>query len=106
MTVVVLSSGQQYWRAQSRHIQAARTDSSGAFRLRGLPAGDYLIIAVDDVEQEEWFDPTYLEQIRATATPVTISEGEKKTKDLPGPGASWARSAWPSRARRRQTPVR
>ncbi len=88
MTVVVFSSDQQYWRAQSRHIQAARTDSSGAFRLRGLPAGDYLIIAVDDVEQEEWFDPTYLEQIRATATRVTISEGEKKTKDLPGPGAS------------------
>jgi hypothetical protein len=88
ITVIAFSSDQQYWRAQSLHIQAARTDASGAFHLRGLPAGDYLIVAVDDVEQGEWFDPAYLEQARTGATRVTLSEGEKKTQDLRGPGAS------------------
>jgi hypothetical protein len=85
LTVIAFSSDPQYWRAQSRHIQAARTDAAGAFRLRGLPAGDYLIVAVDDVQQGEWFDPAYLEQARTGASQVTISEGEKKTRDLKGP---------------------
>jgi len=87
VTVVAFSSDQQYWRAQSRHIAAARTDAAGAFRLRGLPPGDYFAVAVDDVEQGEWFDPAWLEQARARATRVTLTEGEKKAQDLRGPGA-------------------
>jgi hypothetical protein len=87
VTVIAFSTDPQYWRAQSRQIQAARTDQSGAYRLRNLPAGDYLIVAVDDVEQGEWFDPTYLEQAREGAKHISISEGEKKTQDLRGPGA-------------------
>jgi hypothetical protein len=85
LTVIAFSSDQRYWRAQSRRIQAARTDASGAFRLRGLPAGDYLLVAVADVEQGEWFDPAYLDQARASATRASLNEGEKKTLDLRGP---------------------
>jgi carboxypeptidase family protein len=86
MTVIAFSSDPQYWRAQSRHIQAARTDQTGAYRIRNLPAGDYLIVAVDDVEQGEWFDPAYLEQARTAARHVSITEGEKKAQDLRAPG--------------------
>jgi Carboxypeptidase regulatory-like domain len=86
LTVVAFSSDPQYWRAQSRQIQAARTDQSGAYRLRSLPSGDYLLVATDDVEQGEWFDPAYLEQARAKATRVRLNDGEKKTQDLRGPG--------------------
>jgi Carboxypeptidase regulatory-like domain len=87
ITVIAFSSDQQFWRAQSRHILTSRTDAAGAFRLRGLPPGDYLVVAVDSVEQGEWFDPAYLEQARAGATRLTLSEGEKKAQDLRGPGA-------------------
>jgi hypothetical protein len=45
-------------------------------------------VAVEDVEQGEWFDPAYLEQARTRARHLTLSEGEKKTQDLRGPGAS------------------
>jgi uncharacterized protein (DUF2141 family) len=85
LTVIAFSSDRQYWRAQSRHIQVARTDAGGAFRLRGLPAGEYLLVAVADVEQGEWFDPAYLDQARTAATRATLNEGEKKTLDLKGP---------------------
>ena len=85
MTVIAFSSDPQYWRPQSRHIQAARTDQTGAYRIRNLPAGDYLIMAVDDVEQGEWFDPAYLEQARTGARHVSITEGEKKAQDLRAP---------------------
>jgi hypothetical protein len=85
LTVVAFSTDQQHWRAQSRRIQAVRTDQSGTFRLRNLPPGDYLVIASADVEQGEWFDPAFLEQARAGAKQVSITEGEKKTLDLRGP---------------------
>jgi hypothetical protein len=85
MTIVAFSSDSQYWRAQSRRIQAARTDQSGAYHLRNLPPGDYFVIAVDDVEQGEWFDPGYLERMREGARRLTLSEGEQKTQDLTGP---------------------
>jgi hypothetical protein len=85
VTVIAFSNDPQYWRAQSRQIQAVRTDQSGAYRLVNLPPGDYLIVAADDVEQGEWFDPAYLEQARAKATRVRITEGEKKAQDLAGP---------------------
>jgi protocatechuate 3,4-dioxygenase beta subunit len=92
-TVIVFSIDQQYWRSQSRGIQAVRTDQSGVFRLRNLPPGDYNIVVVDSVEQGQWFDPSYLEQISAAAKRISLSEGEQKTQDLtsPGPSASSAR---------------
>ena len=87
LTVIAFSSDRQYWRPQSRRIQTARTDSTGAYKIRGLPPGDYLIIAADDVEQGEWFDPAYLEQVQPGAKALSLSEGQKTTLDLKGPGA-------------------
>ncbi len=82
MTVIAFSADPIYWRSQSRHIQVARTDQSGAYRLRMLPAGDYLVVAVDDAEQGEWFDPSYLQQVKEAATAISLSDGDKKTLDL------------------------
>jgi protocatechuate 3,4-dioxygenase beta subunit len=85
LTVIAFPSDQQYWRAQSRWIQAARTDQTGTYRLRGLPPGDYLLYVTDNVEQGEWFDPSFLEQIRNASTRVSLNEGDQKTQDLSGP---------------------
>jgi hypothetical protein len=85
LTVIAFSTDPQYWRAQSRRIQAVRTDQSGTFKLHGLPPGDYHLLAVDDAEQGEWFDPSYLEHIRPGAKRVSLSEGEAKTENLSAP---------------------
>ena len=85
LTVIAFSTEPQHWRAQSRRISAVRTDQSGAYRIRNLPPGDYLIVAADDVEQGEWFDPAYLDRVKGDAQRLSISEGEKKTQDLRGP---------------------
>ena len=85
LTVIAFSADPQHWRAQSRRIAAVRTDATGAFRIRNLPPGDYLIAVVDDVEQGEWFDPSYLEKLRPGARRLALSEGEQKTQDLKGP---------------------
>lgn len=90
LTVVVFPSDETLWTPQSRQILTARTDASGAYTFAAMPEGDYLMIAVDDVEPGEWFDPAFLEQRKAAATKVKLGEGERKTQDLKAP-ASQAR---------------
>ena len=53
--------------------------------MSAVPPGDYLAVAVDDVEQGEWFDPEFLDQIKDDAIKVKVEEGEQKTQDLKGP---------------------
>jgi protocatechuate 3,4-dioxygenase beta subunit len=85
LTVIAFAADQQYWTAQSRWIQAGRTDQNGTYHLRGLPPGDYLLLVSDTVEQGEWFDPSFLEQMRNAATRMTLAEGGQKTLDLAAP---------------------
>jgi len=82
-TVVAFSADPANWRPQSRHIQVGRPDASSQFRIRGLPAGDYLVVALDDVENGEWFDPSVLERARRSAIRISLSDGDTKTLELP-----------------------
>jgi len=85
VTVVVFADDERLWYPQSRHISAARTNTAGAFQINGLPPGRYLVAAVEDVEQGEWFDPAFLDQTKGGATRLTLGEGEQKTQDLKAP---------------------
>lgn len=82
VAVIVFPADEHLWFPQSRQIVTSRTDASGAYKISTVPPGDYLAIAVDDVEQGEWFDPAFLEQIRGRATRVKIDEGDQRTQDL------------------------
>lgn len=81
-SVIIYSAEQQFWTPQSRRIVSVRPGTDGKFAIRNLPAGDYLMAAVTDVEPGEWFDPEFLQQLRAASARVTLAEGDKKTQDL------------------------
>jgi hypothetical protein len=81
-SIIVFAADRAFWTAQSRRIKSARPDQEGKYTLRNLPAGDYLLVAVIDVEQDEWFDPSYLQRVAPAAIRVAISDGEKKVQDL------------------------
>jgi hypothetical protein len=81
-TVVAFPEDATLWRPQSRHIMTARPDQTGRFQIRGLPAGDYYLAAVDPTEPGAWFDPAFLDQHRSSATPIRIGEGDLRTQDL------------------------
>jgi uncharacterized protein (DUF2141 family) len=81
-SVVLFSSNRAHWFAQSRRVLAMRAASDGTYTFRNVPPGEYQIAAVDDVEQGEWYDPTFLQRLALSATPIAIAEGEKKVQDI------------------------
>jgi hypothetical protein len=68
--------------AVSRMIAAARPDQEGRFALGSLPSGRYLITAIEYLQSGEERDPELLKQLRARATPLTLSEGESRAMTL------------------------
>jgi hypothetical protein len=80
--IVVFPTDKTYWTPQSRRIQSVRPASDGRFRVPNLPPGDYMIAAVTDVEQGEWYDPSFLAQLVDASAKITLAEGEKKVQNL------------------------
>jgi len=81
-TVVIFPADSDQWVPQSRRIRVAQVDREGRYSIDGLPAGDYLIAAIEDVEQGEWFDPAFLQTMSGSATRIALNEGGRETKDL------------------------
>jgi hypothetical protein len=63
-------------------IQSKTVDRAGAFLMRGLPEGDYFVIAVPPSQHDAWTDPRFLEAASAVATRVSLAWGDKKAIDL------------------------
>jgi hypothetical protein len=81
-TLILYPVDERYWAPQSRRIRSARPSTDGQFTFSGIPAGEYKIVAMVDVETGAWFDPAFLQQVDAASTRVTIGEGEKKVQNL------------------------
>jgi protocatechuate 3,4-dioxygenase beta subunit len=80
--IVIFAKDRRYWMPDSRRLMSVRPASDGHYLIRSVPAGDYFITAIDDLEPGEWFDPSLLEQLAKSAVTITLAEGEKKTQDL------------------------
>jgi hypothetical protein len=80
--IVVFAADRSFWTPQSRRIRTVRPDTDGRFTMRGLPAGDYLVAALTDVEDGEWYETALLEALVPAAVKVTVREGERTTQDL------------------------
>ena len=81
-TVVVFAEDAAHWREGSRLIRSARPDQNGEFSVKGLPPGEYLIAALDYVQDGQWNDPEFLEGLRRRAERITFAEAESKRVDL------------------------
>ena len=81
-TVIVFADDPGKWGPHSRFVQSARPDQQGRFTIRGLPAGKYVAIAVEDLEPDEEADPELLAGWRPRGTLFTLTEGETHALDL------------------------
>lgn len=80
--VVAFSADRANWRQGSRRNASARPATNGRFVLADLPAGDYFLAALTDLDPLEWQTAEFLEQLAAAGVRVRLGEGEKKVQDL------------------------
>jgi len=80
--IVAFPTDPASWLPGSRRTKAARPGADGRFTIAGLPAGQYLLAVVTDFEPADLSDPRFLEQLRATSIPVTLTDGQQARQDI------------------------
>ena len=80
--IVAFPADPALWTNQSRRILSVRPATDGEFVIRALPAGDYLLAALTDLNGFDLQDGRFLQALAAAAVPVTIAEHERKRQDL------------------------
>jgi hypothetical protein len=81
-TVIVFAGDSDKWTEDSRFVRSARPDQQGQYQIKGLPAGEYLAVAIDYVQEGMWNDPDFLESLRRYAQRVTLGEGDTRALTL------------------------
>ena len=83
--VLVFPAERSMWRGYGLRpvrLRAAPLSGSSNFLIDGLPAGDYMAIAVSAQQVSAWQDAKFLERAAALATRFTLQWGEARTLDL------------------------
>jgi hypothetical protein len=81
--ILVFSADKKYWWTRSRRVRLVRPDTKGLYRLRALPAGNYVVTTIRDaigLRQDDLL--ARLPTLAGTGVRVTIAEGERKVQDL------------------------
>lgn len=81
-TVVVFPSDEKSWTFQSRFVKAARPDQEGRYNITALPAADYLVVALQGLEDGQAGDPDFLAAAKEVATKIALGDGETKSIDV------------------------
>jgi len=80
--VVVVPGAPQFWSRASRRLRVVRADPSGRYRVRGLPAGEYVVAASVERQEEDVYRHEVLRELIARGTPITLSGPEARVVDL------------------------
>jgi hypothetical protein len=86
--IVVFSTNRAAWTFGSRRIAQAHPASDGTYKVQGLPAGDYYVCALTDLDPADLYDPACLDQLAPASFKITLADGEKKTQNLKLGGGS------------------
>jgi hypothetical protein len=80
--VVAFSTDRNTWRVGARRSVSTKPGTDGRFVFADLPAGEYYLAALTDLDPIDWQTPAFLEQVVPAAATVVLREGEKKPQDL------------------------
>src|SRR5207249_5137958 len=81
-TLVVFAQDKEQWGPGSRFVRTGRPDQDGRYKISGLPAGAYYLVAVDYVDPGDATDPEFFDRIKAKASALSLGDGETKVVDL------------------------
>lgn len=62
--------------------QNATSDDAGKFQLKGIPPGDYSLLAWEDIKNGLWRDPEFLRRHEASGKPLRIPENGRETVEI------------------------
>jgi hypothetical protein len=82
-TVGIFPVDKARWRLPgmpSPRVRTTSPDRNAGYSMDGLPAGEYLIVAVD--HPVDFSDPAVLTSLMGSATHVSVVEGESRTLNL------------------------
>jgi hypothetical protein len=66
----------------ARRVRWVKGSITGAFAAEGLPAGEYVAIALDDVDETAWPAPDYIDALRPSAVRVTLADDQHAAVNL------------------------
>ena len=81
--VVVIPLAQQFWHRTSRRLRLLRTDAQGRFTTRGLPAGEYRVVASVEVNEGDVYRDAVLQRLSEAGIPLSLAALEQRELDLP-----------------------
>ena len=84
-TVIIFPAAYREWIARGmpqRVLRNVRAQPTGAFSIMGLPARDYLMVAVTDPNIPDLQNPMVYDSLARAATSVTLIEGDTKSVSL------------------------
>jgi protocatechuate 3,4-dioxygenase beta subunit len=81
-SLLFFSVDRNSWTPRSRRVQTVQPAVDGTFRVKGLPPGEYFVVADANVDSGTVLDAAYLEQLVVVASRITIARGEKRRVDL------------------------
>lgn len=81
-SVVIVTRDRSLWLPNARRIRSVRPATDGSFAASALPAGEYAIAAVEDVEDADLSNVAFLSQVLESGVSLTVAEGQLVTQDL------------------------
>ena len=82
-TVLIIPLSQQFWTRTSRRLGLLRTDAGGRYRVRGLPAGEYRVLASLEMDDNEAYRPAVLKDFSNAGISLSLKNLEERVLDLP-----------------------
>ena len=83
VSVVLFADDPTLWEgASSRFVRETRSGRDGGFELKGLPPGDHLAVAIENLRPQAWMNTEVLNRLRSLATRFSLDEGEEHVVSL------------------------
>jgi len=80
--VVTLAPASVETAQKTLFFRQTRTDASGKFRFRGIPPGEYRVLAWEEVDNEQLGDPEFRAHLDSNGAVVKLIEGARETADV------------------------
>jgi Carboxypeptidase regulatory-like domain len=80
--IILFSTDRRDWTPASHRVVDARPSTAGAFRIVGLPAGQYYLCAVVDLDRGALEDPAYLASLIPGSLTIRVTDGAQTVQNL------------------------